>query len=169
MHDIDQDSVDTRPMSKIAILRAAVGCEVIDDDSFSSAWRSASMTAFDDTLDTTADAADTLRFSRVDSSDAFEAPSDDAADTLRFSPVEIFDFEEPSDPDVTSVYDLNAASTQPSIGYVGQSDTSITRRRQIRSTEQLIEGLRDAIAEGWDVGPELVYAQRRLAALGSAS
>jgi hypothetical protein len=118
----------------------------------------------DDTA-TTDDAADTLRFSRVDLFDCEPPPPTDAADTLRFSPIDLFDFEPPTDPDMTAIYDLSTATAQLSVGYVGQSTASLTRRRQIRSTRQLIEGLRDAIAEGWDVGPELVYAERQLAAL----
>ena len=115
-----------------------------------------------DTLDT---AADTLRFSLVGmDADSLESPFD-AADTLRFSPVEIFDFEPPTNPDATSIYDLTGIDSQPSVGYVGQSTASLSRRRQIRTTRDLIAGLCEAISEGWDVGPELVYAERRLAML----
>lgn len=113
------------------------------------------------------DAADTLRFSLV-SFEGLTEDADDAADTLRFSPVELFDFEPRTDPDATAIYDLNGASTRTSVGYVGQSSNSLARRRQIRSTRQLVDGLRGAIAEGWNVGPELVYAERRLAALKEA-
>ena len=120
------------------------------------------MMTLDDTLDT---AADTLRFSLVGmDADSLETSRDDAADTLRFTPIDLYDFEMPTDPDATAIYDLNIFHTQ-SVGYVGQSSASLDRRHQIRSARQLIEGLREAIAEGWDVGPELVYAERRLAAL----
>jgi hypothetical protein len=123
------------------------------------------MTSLDDTLDTAA--ADTLRFSLVGmDTNSLETPCDDAAVTLRFTPVDLYDFEQPTDPDATAIYDLNGVNRAHAIiGYVGQSSASLARRRQIRSTQQLIEGLRAAIAEGWDVGPELVYAERRLAGL----
>jgi hypothetical protein len=79
---------------------------------------------------------------------------DDAADTLRFRR-----FEAPIGPDATSIYDLRAA---PPPRYVGRS---AARRRRIRDTQQEIAGLHAAIAAGWDVGPELAYEERRLAAL----
>ena len=123
------------------------------------------MTSLDDTIDT---AADTLRFSLVGmDADSLETQGD-AADTLRFAPIDLYDFEQPTDPDATAIYDLNSLHAKLSLGYVGQSSASLARRRQIRSARQLIEGLREAIAEGWDVGPELVYAERRLAALEAA-
>ncbi len=86
---------------------------------------------------------------------------DDAADTLpfgRFDPAT----EEPTDPDGTSIYDLRPA---PPPRYVGRS---AARQRLIRSTRQEIAGLRAAIAAGWDVGPELMHEERRLAALVAA-
>lgn len=122
------------------------------------------MMSLDDTVDT---AADTLRFSLVGFDDDSNDDTD-AATTLRFSPVEIFDFEPPTDPDATAIYDLSGLNAQLSLGYVGQSTASLARRRQIRTTRDLIAGLREAISEGWDVGPELVYAERRLAMLEAA-
>ena len=120
-------------------------------------------TSLDDTLGT---AADTLRFSLVGmDADSLDTPSVDAADTLRFTPIDLYDFEMPTDPDATAIYDINFFKAQQSVSYVGQSSASLDRRREIRSTKQLIEGLRAAIAEGWDVGPELVYAERHLSAL----
>ena len=117
----------------------------------------------DDTFDT---AADTLRFSLVGmDADSLETSGADAADTLRFSLVDLYEFEQPTDPDATAIYDLNSLHAQMSIAYVGQSTASLARRREIRTTRDLIAGLREAIAEGWDVGPELVYAERRLAEL----
>ena len=125
------------------------------------------MMTLDDTIDT---AADTLRFSLVGmDADSLETSRDDAADTLRFSPVDLYDFEMPTDPDATAIYDLNFFNAQMSLGYVGQSSASLARRRQIRAARDLIAGLREAISEGWDVGPELVYAERRLAMLESSS
>lgn len=82
---------------------------------------------------------------------------DDAADTLRFARVSF----EASDPDATSIYDLRGSQT-PS--YVGRSH-SAARRRLIRATRQDIRGLREAIAAGWDVGPELAHEERRLVSL----
>jgi hypothetical protein len=83
--------------------------------------------------------------------------NDDAADTHRFRRFDI-----PIDPDATSIYDLRAA---PPPRYVGRS---WIRRRRIHDTQQEIDGLRDAIASGWDVGPELAYQERRLATLMAA-
>jgi hypothetical protein len=107
--------------------------------------------------------------------------SDDAADTLRFARLD-FDFDGATDPDATSIWDLgseraheeqnlyalDAADTAVTTRYIGRSRRSAARRRMIRSTEQSIAGLRDAIAAGWDVGPELAHEERRLAALESA-
>jgi hypothetical protein len=78
---------------------------------------------------------------------------DDAADTLRFCPV--FDDDVPFDPDATSIYDLTAAP-------------SPRRRRQIRDTHENVLRLREALANGWDIGPELAYEEQRLAALEAA-
>ena len=86
---------------------------------------------------------------------------DDAADTLRFVRP---DFEAPTDPDATSIYDLRAA---PPPRYVGRS--AVRRRRQIRDTRENLLRLREALAEGWDIGPELAHEERRLAALEVAA
>lgn len=88
---------------------------------------------------------------------------DDAADTLRFTRLD-FDAEAPGDPDATSIYDLRAA---PPPRYVGR-DHAANRRRRIRAIRRDIDGLRDAIAAGWDVGPELAHEERRLAMLEAA-
>ena len=86
---------------------------------------------------------------------------DDAADTLRFvRPT--FDFEIPTDPDATSIYDL----TPTPVRYVGSSPR---RRRQLRDTRENVLRLREAIADGWDIGPELAHEERRLATLEAAS
>lgn len=88
-------------------------------------------------------------------------PFDDAAVTLRFvRPA--FDIDVPLDPDATSIYDLGSAPPAPR--YVGRTHPT-ARRRLIRATRRDIAGLRDALAAGWDVGPELAHEQRRLAAL----
>lgn len=86
---------------------------------------------------------------------------DDAADTLRFCPA--FDSELPTDPDMTSIYDLGSSRERTKAHYVGR--TTLRRMRLIRATRFDIDGLRAAIAAGWDVGPELAHEQRRLAAL----
>lgn len=45
------------------------------------------------------------------------------------------------------------------------SDLTAARRHQIRAARQDIAGLRAALASGWDIGLELAYEERRLAAL----
>ena len=84
---------------------------------------------------------------------------DDAADTLRFVRPD-FDFEAPTDPDATSIYDL----TPTPVRYVGR-ERSPRRRRQIRDTRENLLRLREALAEGWSIGPELAHEERRLSAL----
>lgn len=81
----------------------------------------------------------------------------DAADTLRFFRV---------DPDATSIYDLRSAP--PSPRYMGRSDSS-AQRRLIRTTRQDVARLREALASGWDIGPELAHEERRLAVLKASS
>lgn len=106
---------------------------------------------------------------------------DEAADTLRFPRLGL-DFDSATDPDATSIWDLrseraheesnlfalDAADAVVTSRYVGQTRRSAARRRLIRATQQDIAGLRDAIAEGWDVGPELAHEERRLAVLEAA-
>ena len=81
---------------------------------------------------------------------------DDAADTLRFD--FSFDFESPTDPDATSIYDL----TPTPVRHMGRSQA---RRRQLRDTRENVLRLREALAAGWDIEPELVFEERQLAAL----
>ena len=88
---------------------------------------------------------------------------DDAADTLRFTRINFVD-EAPTDPDATSIYDLTP--TPVTARYVGSSPR---RRRQLRDTRENVLRLRDALANGWDIGPELAYEERQLAALEAAS
>ena len=85
--------------------------------------------------------------------------SDDAADTLRFVRPNLA-FEAPTDPDATSIYDLRPA---PPPRYVGR--TVARRRRQLRDTRENVLRLREALADGWDIGPELAHEERRLSAL----
>ena len=82
---------------------------------------------------------------------------DDAADTLRFVRPD-FAFEAPTDPDATSIYDL----TPTPVRYMGRSPR---RRRQIRDTRENVLRLREALAKGWDIAPELAHEEKRLAAL----
>jgi hypothetical protein len=88
---------------------------------------------------------------------------DDAADTLRFVRPD-FDFEDvPTDPDATSIYDLRPTPVR----YVGRA-RSPRCRRQIRDTHENVARLREALAEGWDIAPELALEERRLSALMTA-
>jgi hypothetical protein len=61
------------------------------------------------------------------------------------------------DPDATSIYDLRP------------EEDDRRRLRQIREIRRDLVGLRLALAEGWDVGPELVHEEHRLAALEDAA
>ena len=91
--------------------------------------------------------------------DIIDDAADDAADTLRFTRPD-FAFEVPTDPDATSIYDLTP--TPVPARYVGRSPR---RRRQIRDTRENILRLREALAAGWDIGPELAHEERRFCAL----
>ena len=89
---------------------------------------------------------------------------DDAADTLRMNRSD-FDFEAPTDPDATAIYDLRDA---PTPRYAGRSSSPLSafrRRRQLKDTRENLLRLREAAAAGWDIGPELAYEERRLADL----
>ena len=77
---------------------------------------------------------------------------DEAADTLRFVRIS---------PDATSIYDIIPPA-------VRRLDRAAIRRRLIRATRQDIAGLREAVAAGWDIGPELAHEERRLASLEAA-
>jgi hypothetical protein len=81
--------------------------------------------------------------------------TDDAADTLRFVRPD-FAFDAPTDPDATSIWDLAPTPV---------SKISPRRRRQIRDTRENILRLREALAQGWDIAPELAHEENRLAAL----
>jgi hypothetical protein len=69
---------------------------------------------------------------------------DEAADTLRFVR---FD----TDPDATSCYVLD--------------ERVVACCRLIGTTRHDVARLREAIASGWDVGPELAHEERQLATL----
>lgn len=73
---------------------------------------------------------------------------DEAADTLRFF----------VDPDATSFYDIRPIPSRRPIA-----------RPIVRAARQVVARLREALASGWDVGPELAYEERRLAALEASS
>jgi hypothetical protein len=118
------------------------------------------MMNFDDDIDTLDDVADTLRFTRLD-----------------------LDFDGATDPDATSIwnlgpelaheesrlYELDAANTAVTARYVGHSKrVAVRRRRKIRDTRKNVLRLREALAEGWDIGPELKHEERRLASLEAA-
>lgn len=72
---------------------------------------------------------------------------DDAAITARFVPINA---------DATSIYDITSCHVDRA---------AARRRRLIRTTRRDVARLREAIAAGWDVGPELAHEERRLAAL----
>ena len=114
------------------------------------------------------DAGDTLRFARLGSSSDFESDDDtildDAGDTRRFARLGSnfdFDFEAPTDPDATSIYDLTPTPVP--------ARSSQRRRRQLRDTRANVLRLRDALADGWDIGPELAHEEQRLAALEASA
>ena len=85
---------------------------------------------------------------------------DDAADTLHFVRPD-FAFESPTDPDGTGIYDLTPAPER--------RPSSPRRRRQIRDTRENILRLREALAQGWDIGPELAHEEQRFCALVAGS
>ena len=86
---------------------------------------------------------------------------DDAADTLRFRHSD-FDSEAPTHPDATSIYDLRS----PPPRYEDRS--AARRRRKLRDTRVNVQRLREALANGWDIAPELEYEEQRLVALEAA-
>jgi hypothetical protein len=87
---------------------------------------------------------------------------DDAADTLRFSRADFAAFDDdPTDPDATAIWEIaTPVLTIPR--------ASARRRRQIRDTRENIRRLREALAAGWDIAPELAFEQRQLIALEAA-
>jgi hypothetical protein len=98
----------------------------------------------------------------------YDDNTDDAADTLRMKRFD-FDLDAPTDPDATSIYDLNGFDEVTTARhYVGHSRPS-ARRRQIRDTRENVLRLREAIAAGWDVAPELAFEERQLAVLEAVS
>jgi hypothetical protein len=91
----------------------------------------------------------------------------DAADTLRFARLD-FDAEAPTDPDATGIYDLRDAETPRYVGHSSSPLSSLRRRRQLKDTRENVLRLREAVVAGWDIGPELAYEERRLADLEAA-
>ena len=85
--------------------------------------------------------------------------SDDAADTLRLVRFD-FDDEAPTDSDATSIWAL-APTPVPRV--------SVRRRRQIRDTRDNLLRLREALAAGWDIAPELAHEERCLSSLMTAN
>lgn len=100
----------------------------------------------------------------------------DAADTLRFVRPDIpydtrrdFDFEGSTDSDATSIYDLGGFDEAVTARHIGRSKLFAgRRRRQIRDTRANVLRLREAIADGWDIAPELAHEERHLSALVAA-
>ncbi len=72
-----------------------------------------------------------------------------------------FDSEAPTDPDATSFYDLTPAPPRN----IPLERARRLHRRLICAARQDIAGLREALASGWDVGPELAYEEQRLVTL----
>lgn len=98
----------------------------------------------------------------IDDTDTLdETLDDDAADTLRFVRRN-FDSEAPTDPDATSIYLLTPTTARPDV-------RSARRRRRIRDTRENVQRLREALANGWDIAPELAHEERRLSALLTAN
>lgn len=85
--------------------------------------------------------------------DDVDDTANDAAITGRFMRI---------DPDATSIYDLRPS---PPPRYAGRSPA---RRRLIRDTRENLTRLREAMASGWDVGPELAHEEKYLAKLEAA-
>ena len=83
----------------------------------------------------------------------------DAADTLRFVRPS-FDSEAPTDPDATSIY-LLTPTARPDVR------SARRRRRRIRDTRENVLRLREALANGWDIAPELAHEEQKLAAMMS--
>lgn len=71
----------------------------------------------------------------------------DVSDILRFVDV-----------DATSIYVITPPAAR-------RLDREEIRRRLIRATRRDIVRLREVLAEGWDIGPELAHEERRLATL----
>ncbi len=91
---------------------------------------------------------------------------DDAADTLRFvRPDFDFDFDGPTHPNATSIFNLAPSPTSTSTAGIERR----RRHRQIRDTRENLLRLHEALAAGWDIGPELAHEERRLAALEACS
>ncbi len=67
--------------------------------------------------------------------------------------------------DDTSIYDVRSVPTRSR--YVRDRSTS-SRGRAICAARRDVDRLRDALADGWDVGPALAHQERRLAALVAA-
>ena len=65
------------------------------------------------------------------------------------------------DPDATSAYDITPLAVQ-------RLDHAVARRRLIRATRREVLQLREALASGWDIGPELAHEERWLASLERA-
>lgn len=171
---LDPDAIDTAPMTKLAVLSAAaheaIAARDAIEDYCSPEWDAAHeevllacayARAEQERLDLDSDIPlDTHDL--IDVSDDLPLDLDDATDP---DATAIWSFR--PDPDEEScLYELDVADASVTARFAGQTRRSVARRRRlIRTTRQDIDGLRDAIAAGWDVGPELAHEERRLAAL----
>ena len=86
--------------------------------------------------------------------------------------VDCVDLDDTSDTDATAIIDIRG------VNWLDRDTTStclrtlspgvVSRRRLIMEIRLGVAGLRAALASGWDIGPELAYEERRLAALEAA-
>lgn len=94
---------------------------------------------------------------------------------IRSTPYDVdrVDLEDTSNPDAASILDIRSVDWDDvldttSICIRVLSPGALAHRRLIMEIRQGLVGLRAALASGWDIGPELAYEERRLAALEAA-
>jgi hypothetical protein len=93
---------------------------------------------------------------------------------IRSTPYDVdrVNLEDTSNPDAVAIFDIRSVNWNDldttSICIRTLSSVVLSRRHLILEIRQGIMGLRAALASGWDIGPELAYEERRLAALEAA-
>lgn len=139
----DLSTVSTRPISMLAVFRTAVYEAIAARDAIvdvcSHAWSAANEEV------RLAKAHLNAELSRINND---RLDTDFGGDTVREAPAYVLE-----------------EATDVGVRHVGRSRRAVTRLRQIRATRQDIDGLRHAMDEGWNVGPELAHEERRLAVL----